>query len=60
MKKALTRSMNPTKILVVAFILMIALGTHLLSLPLATTDHRSVGLLNALFTAASVSQAFWW
>lgn len=45
--------LNPTKILVVAFLFMIVIGGSLLSLPIATHSRESVGFLNGIFTATS-------
>jgi trk system potassium uptake protein len=45
--------MNPARILVLGFLLMITLGTLLLLLPAASQDHQSIGFINALFTATS-------
>ncbi|MDD2579076.1 MAG: potassium transporter TrkG [Eubacteriales bacterium] len=46
---------QPARIILVSFILVIAIGTLLLSLPFATVSGRSSGLLTALFTATSAT-----
>ncbi|MFZ5974276.1 MAG: TrkH family potassium uptake protein [Bacillota bacterium] len=45
--------LSSTQTVVLGFFLVIVAGALLLSLPFATRDGRSVGLLNALFTATS-------
>lgn len=45
--------MKPTQILIFSFALVILIGCLLLSLPIASRDGQSVGLLNALFTSTS-------
>lgn len=47
--------MNPPKILVIGFALIIVIGTLLLTLPISTTDGKGLSLLNALFTATSAT-----
>ncbi|WP_455432455.1 TrkH family potassium uptake protein [Thermocatellispora tengchongensis] len=49
----LDRFHRPGQVVVTAFAVAIALGTALLSLPFATTDGRSTGPIEALFTATS-------
>lgn len=44
---------SPYQILLFGFILIICVGTVLLSLPIASTEHKSIGVLNALFTSTS-------
>lgn len=46
---------QPARIILVSFVLVIAVGTLLLSLPFATASGRSSGLLTALFTATSAT-----
>lgn len=45
--------LKPTQILVLGFLFLIILGTILLNLPIATNEHKSIGLIDALFTATS-------
>ena len=45
--------LKPTQILVLGFMLLIAIGTFLLNLPIASNDGNSVGFIDALFTATS-------
>lgn len=47
------RALNPTRIVAGSFFVIIALGTLLLSLPEASRDGQSAGLLTSLFTATS-------
>ncbi|WP_371860538.1 TrkH family potassium uptake protein [Paenibacillus chibensis] len=47
--------MTPAKILVIGFLLMITLGTFLLSLPVSSASGVRVPFLNALFTATSAT-----
>lgn len=47
------RQMRPERMLAGGFLLLIAIGTALLSLPAAAADGKSVGAFNALFTATS-------
>jgi trk system potassium uptake protein TrkH len=46
---------NPPLVIVISFFLVILFGTFLLSLPIASNDGKSVGVLNALFTATSAT-----
>lgn len=48
-------NLAPTRMIVFSFAALIMTGTILLSLPMASNNGKSVGLLNALFTAASAS-----
>ncbi len=48
-------SIAPTRIIVLSFAVLILAGALLLSLPGASRDGRSIGFLNALFTATSAS-----
>lgn len=48
-------AMNPTRLIVLSFILLIALGTFLLNLPIASKDGESVGAFDAFFTSTSAS-----
>lgn len=47
------RALNPTRIVAGSFAVIIALGALLLTLPLASRDGQSAGLLTGLFTATS-------
>lgn len=49
------RPLSATKIIAVGFALVIAVGTLLLSLPAASRDGESCGVLAALFTATSAT-----
>jgi len=44
---------NPSSVLAYGFIIVIFLGTILLTLPIASKNGESVGLINALFTSTS-------
>lgn len=46
-------AMQPTKLIVLSFFLVILMGTLLLLLPAASRDGKSAGLITALFTATS-------
>lgn len=54
-QKRLPRAISPTKIIAVAFALIILVGTLLLSLPVASRSGISCGFLPALFTATSAT-----
>lgn len=45
--------LKPTQILVLGFMLLIAIGTLLLNLPIASKSGVSIGFIDALFTATS-------
>lgn len=45
----------PTKIIVLSFFILILIGALLLNLPVASNDNKSIGFLNALFTATSAT-----
>ena len=45
--------LSPTQVLVLGFAFFILIGTVLLSLPAATVEGRSLGVVDALFTATS-------
>jgi trk system potassium uptake protein len=45
--------LKPTQIIVIGFAFVIILGTLLLTLPLASQDGKSAGLIDAFFTATS-------
>jgi len=47
------RQMHPTRVLALGFLAIILVGTLLLMLPIAATTGKSVGFVNALFTATS-------
>ncbi len=48
-----SRRIQPAKYVVLGFLFIILVGSILLSTPLATNSHKSVGFLDALFTATS-------
>lgn len=48
-------SLDPPKILVLGFAIIILIGTFLLTLPIATEDGKGLSLINALFTATSAT-----
>ena len=48
-------SLAPTKIIVLSFAAIILIGAILLTLPEASRDGKSIGFLNALFTATSAT-----
>ncbi len=54
-KKILKKSINPSRIIVVGFCLLILLGALLLMMPLSTEDGHSEDFLTCLFTATSAS-----
>lgn len=45
--------LNPAQVLVLGFAGLILIGATLLNLPIASQDGKSIGFVNALFTAAS-------
>jgi trk system potassium uptake protein TrkH len=45
--------LNPPRVLALGFASLILIGTLLLNLPMATSNNESIGLINAIFTAAS-------
>ncbi|AZU62959.1 TrkH family potassium uptake protein [Neobacillus mesonae] len=47
--------LDPPKILVIGFALIILIGAFILTLPVATTDGEGLSFLNALFTATSAT-----
>lgn len=47
------RALNPTRIVAGSFAVIIALGTLLLTLPMASRNGQSAGVLTSLFTATS-------
>lgn len=54
MKNIKTKNkLSPTQIIVIGFAIVICIGTILLSLPIASNDRNSTGILDALFTATS-------
>ncbi len=53
MKKLSFRRLSPSRILVSSFIIMISIGTFLLSLPMAAMPAERISVLTALFTATS-------
>lgn len=52
-KTKLEMDLKPTQILVLGFLLLIAFGTVLLSLPIASSTGKSVDFVDALFTSTS-------
>ncbi|MGG0175924.1 TrkH family potassium uptake protein [Gottfriedia acidiceleris] len=55
MKKKLEPSLDPSKVLVIGFALIIVLGSILLTLPIATVDGKGLNWLDALFTSTSAT-----
>ncbi len=55
MKKKLEPSLDPSKVLVIGFALIIVLGSILLALPIATMDGKGLNWLDALFTSTSAT-----
>ena len=53
--KKLMNSLNPPKVLVIGFAILILIGACLLTLPIATEDGQGLPFLNALFTATSAT-----
>lgn len=53
--KKLNITLDPPKILVLGFAMLILLGTFLLTLPIATEDGNGLSFINALFTATSAT-----
>lgn len=49
------RALNPPKVLVLGFALIIAIGTFLLTMPFSTEDGKGLPFLDALFTATSAT-----
>lgn len=58
-KKVGKPQLDPPKILVLGFALIITLGAILLTLPVATADGAGLPLLDALFTATSATCVTW-
>ncbi|MEL7655272.1 MAG: Trk family potassium uptake protein, partial [Bacillota bacterium] len=54
-KPNLLKTISPTRIIVSSFALIIFTGACLLSLPIASNDGKSIGFLDALFTATSAT-----
>ncbi len=54
-KKKLLTTVSPARIIVSSFILIILTGACLLSLPIASNGGKSIGFLDALFTATSAT-----
>ncbi len=54
-KKNLLKTVSPTRIIVSSFALIIFTGACLLALPVASNDGKSIGFLDALFTATSAT-----
>ena len=54
-RRKLLKTVSPTRIIVSSFALIIFTGACLLSLPIASNDGRSIGFLDALFTATSAT-----
>jgi trk system potassium uptake protein len=55
MNRRLRQVLNPTQIVIASFALVIALGTILLSLPIATASGERMPLVDAFFTAVSAT-----
>lgn len=55
MMKRIMDYLNPPKILVLGFAIIILIGTLLLTLPIATEDGNGLSFLDALFTATSAT-----
>ncbi|TQR29911.1 Trk family potassium uptake protein [Lysinibacillus sphaericus] len=53
--KTFKNKLNPPKILVLGFAVIISIGTFLLMLPVATVDGKGLSFLDALFTATSAT-----
>ncbi|QGG52372.1 TrkH family potassium uptake protein [Lysinibacillus pakistanensis] len=53
--KFLKNKLNPPKILVIGFAIIILFGSFLLTLPIATKDGMGLPLIDALFTATSAT-----
>ena len=54
-KKKLLTTVSPARVIVSSFILIIFTGACLLSLPIASNGGKSIGFLDALFTATSAT-----
>lgn len=52
-KKHFSINLRPTQILVLGFLLMIMVGSILLNLPISSSNGKSIGYIDALFTATS-------
>ena len=50
---SIANGMEPARVMVIGFGLVILLGGFVLNLPIATKNGESVGFLNAIFTATS-------
>ncbi len=55
MKNLLLEGLNPSKILVLGFALLIFIGAFLLTLPISTANGVSLSFIDALFTATSAT-----
>ena len=55
MKKSLKLRLSTTQIIMLSFLVVILMGTWLLSLPVSAADGASVGWMDALFTATSAT-----
>ncbi|MEA2012241.1 MAG: TrkH family potassium uptake protein [Verrucomicrobiota bacterium] len=55
MKSTSNKNLNPARILVSGYLIVIAFGTLLLMLPLASTDGNSLGFIDSLFTSTSAT-----
>ncbi|MHC2995487.1 MAG: hypothetical protein IBV53_08315 [Candidatus Atribacteria bacterium] len=49
------KKLSPPQVLLLGFLVVITIGTILLSLPAASSTGRSIGFINALFTATSAT-----
>ncbi|RSD25001.1 TrkH family potassium uptake protein [Mesobacillus subterraneus] len=55
MRRRMLSKLDPPKVLVLGFGIIILMGTMLLALPSATTDGKGLSLLDAFFTATSAT-----
>jgi trk system potassium uptake protein len=51
--KNISIKLNTTQMIVYSFIVFLFIGTTMLTLPIASNDNTSAGVINALFTATS-------
>lgn len=54
-KDSKEKKLSPPQVLLLGFLAVIAIGTILLNLPAASSTGRSIGFINALFTATSAT-----
>ena len=55
MKRKQTYSLSTTQIIMLSFLLVIALGSVLLALPISSADGKAVPFIDALFTATTAT-----